>query len=151
MIVADNYGSKWVKGILNWFREKTLKGKVYSELIIEATLECGLRRNKTVELVNEFVETGLLEYKDNSIFWVNSNYKPTEIDFEKEKKRKPRKKKDEEKKESIEDGDIITGVDMRYVKYVEGFKKEDEDKILSYGEWIKQLNKNKRGDEKLAT
>lgn len=80
MYVADNYGSKWVKSILNWIRHKTLDGVDYDILIIEATLEAGLRRNKTIDLVNEFVETGLLTVTpDRIIKWFNPEFKPSEI------------------------------------------------------------------------
>jgi len=81
MYVADNYGSKWVKGILNWFREKTLNGVKYDTLIIEATLECGLRRNKLIELVNEYIETGLLVINGDSVYWIDSEIKPSAINM----------------------------------------------------------------------
>lgn len=79
MYVNDNYGSKWVKSILSWFRNKTLDGVEYDSLIIEATLECGLRRSKLIELVNEYIETGLITVKDRKLFWINEDIKPSKI------------------------------------------------------------------------
>ena len=91
--IADNYGSKWVKSMLNWFRTKSMEGIEYDKLIIEATLECGLRRQKLIEMVNEYIETGLLIVKENKIFWVDSNYMPLKTEFKPiENREKPKKR-----------------------------------------------------------
>lgn len=76
--VNDNYGSRWVKGVTNWIRLKTLDGCLYAELIIEGTLYMGLRRNKTIEIINEFAETGLLFFKDagKTVCWRDINLEP---------------------------------------------------------------------------
>lgn len=124
MYVADNYGSKWVKGIINWFRNKTLEGIQYDNLIVEATLECGLRRGKLIELVNEYVETGLLVMRDRKIYWVDITLKPLEVVMNKEEKpdikdRKPKMVKDYDE----------------YVK--ECIKLKLEKPPLEFAEWLK--------------
>lgn len=75
MYVADNYGARWVKGMLNWIRLKTLKGYPYQFLIKDAMMECGLKKAKTIELVNEWAEMGLLVNESGFIRWVDANIK----------------------------------------------------------------------------
>ena len=146
MFVADNYGSKWVKGIINWFRTKTLDGIDYPILIIEATLECGLRRNKLIELVNEYIETGLLDVRDGRVFWTNPDIKPFETimrketiavvprltDEEKKKRaeKKNKKKKKKKKKKTLQEKLV------EYNEYIEYMKIENETP-LEYEEWVK--------------
>ena len=139
MYVADNYGSKWVKGIINWFRTKTLEGIPYTDLIIQATLECGLRRNKLIELVNEYVETGLLRLHEGSVYWVDINIKPSEtvmnknipeIPIEIVKKKRNRKKTDKTLQEKLVD----------YNEYIEYCKAENETP-LDYEVWLKDVFK----------
>ena len=139
MYVADNYGSKWVKGIINWFRTKTLEGIPYTDLIIQATLECGLRRNKLIELVNEYVETGLLRLNEGSVYWVDINIKPSEtvmnknipvIPVEREKRKKKRKETKKTLQEKLVD----------YNEYTEYCKSENE-KPLDYEVWLKDVFK----------
>lgn len=73
MYVNDNYGSRWVKNMLNWFRRKTLEGRNYDVIIKEAMLECGLRKQKTIELITEYTEIGIMMYRDKSLFWMDEN------------------------------------------------------------------------------
>lgn len=126
MYVSDNYGSKWVKGIINWFRSKTLEGIQYDTLIIEATLECGLRRNKLIELVNEYVETGLIFVDgDKNVYWYNRELKPS-INIVKERK------------------EITKDVDKRSIEEYNAYVKqlhEIGEKPLSMKEWFVEVNK----------
>jgi len=71
MYVNDNYGSRWVKNMLNWMRRKTLEN--YDRLIKDAMLECGLRKQKTIELITEYTEIGIMMYRDRSLFWMDEN------------------------------------------------------------------------------
>ena len=78
MYVADNYGARWVKGMMNWVRIKTLSGGYpYPMLLREGLMECGLKKGKMIDLINEFSELGFIDVqKDGMVFWVDENIKP---------------------------------------------------------------------------
>jgi hypothetical protein len=96
MSVSDNYGARWVKAIFNWTRLKTQDGYQKEILIRDALIECGLRKNKTIEIMNEFIEMGLMKERKGLYYWgdtapVNPKMKPY---LDAKKKLKEDEKKD---------------------------------------------------------
>ena len=138
MFVRDNYGAKWVKGMLNWFRNKTLEGKLYSHLLIEAMLETGLRRGKSIELVNEYLELGLMHIEEGKVYWSNPDMKSTDIGRVKleeqtatptEKKPVKKKTRKKKKKKTLQEKLV------EYNEYTEYMKIENETP-LEYEGWV---------------
>lgn len=127
-IVEDNYGAKWMKQILNWIYNKTYPNGYEERLLYrDALMECGLKRSKTIELLNEFKNCNIVEFKDENIYWIDGQLK---IDNPKMKPYLEGKKKAilEDKNKTL------------YDYYVKQCVKDNEEP-LAFEEWIKERNK----------
>lgn len=69
MYVADNYGARWVKSMLSWARQKTLEPYPYPMIIRDGVLECGQKRGKMIELINEWIDLGFIINDGNMLSW----------------------------------------------------------------------------------
>lgn len=136
--VADNYGSRWVKAISNWFRDKTIEGYDKDMLIRDALLECGLRKNKTIEIFNEFVEMGLIKIKNNMLYW--GEFAPLNIEMIPYRKAKEELQKEEKE---IKTPNVLLSERQKalYEMYVNNCK-NDKEEPMTYDAWITE----KRGE-----